>query len=235
MKSDFRFRRVSSITAGLALAGTMLWTSAFAGADEGAFKLHLPNGAVLQGKNRWIIPASALPPGSVIKARGKYTEFDVNTDSFTAMNYTMTGAPAQKEITGLRRTVIFKSKSPQHPWILNGALQVDINDEQLVIRRASASIAMKISAKDRSQGDLFDMESSRTITYFHELAPGFTYFRDNLGRVLFTNGIFKGRENPRTARMIAPSGDVTGTTQTAWEVSPGGRVGMIVGEDATQP
>ena len=235
MKTNLTLRFAGIASVGAVLGTGLLSSYALAGADEGAFKLILPNGATLSGKNRWIIPAGALPPGSVLKARGKYIEFDVEADTFAAKNYLMTGAPAEREITGGRRTVIFVSKIPQHPWTLNGALQVDINDEQLVIRRASSNIAMKIQAKDQSQGGIFQMETSRTITYFHQLAPGFTYFKDNLGRILFTNGIFKGRESPQTARLVAPTNDVTGTTQSAWEVSPGGRMGMVVGEDATQP
>ena len=174
--------------------------------------------------------------GQIARVRGTFTEFDVDLDTFTVRNYTMTGVPASTDITRRTRTVIYLSKVPEHNSILTGDLSLRINNEQLVLSRTGPVTPMKIQAKDCTQGGIFQMEPDRTIPVVHTLAQGFRYFVDSLGRVLFTNGIFVGRESPETATLVAPGkADIPGQTQSRWLIQGGGRMGMVLGEDATQP
>lgn len=205
-------------------------TPAHAGKDSGQFWVILSKGVAVGGKQKTTIPA-ATAAGQVAWIKGTYVEFWVNLDTFEVADYTLTGAPARTDITGRRRTTIFSRRVPQHGSTLTGALSIDINGEQLVISRGGPAITMKIQAKDNTQGGNFQMEPSRDITYFHQLAPGFVYSFDPFNRVIESNGVFPGRESPETATLIAI--DPTGT-MSQWAVRAGGRMGLVLGEDALE-
>lgn len=74
------------------------------------------------------------------------------------------------------------------------------------------------------------MEPEPGLRYVHTLAPGFTYFEDDLGRTLFTNGTVVGRESPELASLVSRT-----DTRSTWDVQAGGRMGAVFGEDAIQP
>jgi hypothetical protein len=201
-------------------------TPARAGKDCGAFSVVFQEGTVSGKQDRTISTA-----GRFALVKGQYIEFTVDLATFEVIDYTMTGRPAPTDITRGTRTVVFASKFPQHGTTLAGNVTVQLNNEQLVLQRSGPGITMKIQAKDCTQGGLFQMEPSRTITYLHQLAPGFGYFFDALGRLLFTNRVFVGRESPQTATLVDVSAD---GTVSQWLVQAGGRMGAVFGEDATQ-
>ena len=207
--------------------------SAFAGKDAGAFQVLLPGGGVLKGKTFVNIqPKELLGP---VRVRGTYVEFDIDPNTFTVSNYTLTGARAAIQVVK-ERTVVFKEKAPLHGTKLSSGMTVTINNEQIVIMRGGNDIRMKIQAKDASQGGLFQMEPSRTIAYRHTLASDFYYYTDQFGRVMLTNGRFVCRESPEVATLLNPTPkEIFGKTVSMWSVSAGGRMGFVVGEDAIQP
>ena len=199
---------------------------AHAGRDSGAFRVTLSDGRAFSGKRDVTIPVAR---GTIALVSGTYAEFLVDLDTFAVGDYTLTGAPSPSDITGGRRTVIFARKVPEHGSLLTGDLTLRLGNEQLELRRSGPGIGMKIQAKDSTQGGIFQMEPSRTITYVHQLAPGFEYFTDGLGRTLLTNLTLVGRESPELA---APVGRIP--TASRWRVQGGGRMGMVLGEDAVE-
>ena len=199
---------------------------AHAGRDSGAFRVTLGDGRTFFGNRDVTIPVAR---GTTALVSGTYVEFLVDLDTFAVGSYTLTGAPSPSDITGGRRTVIFERKVPEHGSLLTSNLTLKLADEQLELRRSGPGIGMKIQAKDSTQGGIFQMEPSRTITSFHQLAPGFEYFTDRPGRTLFTNLTLVGRESPEVASPVEriPSA-------SRWRVQGGGRMGMVLGEDAVE-
>src|SRR5688572_22480952 len=59
------------------------------------------------------VPPRDMPQGSVFEVRGEFVVMDVELDTFTVRDYTLTGEPAPTQITP-ERTRIFVSKAPQH-------------------------------------------------------------------------------------------------------------------------
>jgi hypothetical protein len=110
---------------------------------------------------------------------------------------------------------------------------------------------MGIQGKDCANGGIFQMEPQRadgaTTTFTHVLGAGAFYFdnpnfRARLGevvngvtvtaRVNFANDVspkFVGRDSPQMATRLSQTG-----TATTWTVQSGGRMGQVMGEDATE-
>jgi hypothetical protein len=223
----------------VAVAGLALFSAspAEAKSDSGAFAVTFnpvmrPDGTFTGGTTYSGKQDRAVSPvGRFALVRGQYIEFVVDLATFEVINYTMTGKAAPTDITRRTRTVVFASKFPEHGKVLAGNVTLNLNNEQLVLQRSGPGITMKIQAKDATQGGLFQMEPSRTITYLHHLNPGFGYFFDARGRLLFTNHVFIGRESPELATLVTVSDD---GTASRWLVQAGGRMGAVFGEDATQ-
>ena len=252
-----------------------------AGCEGGGFSLVLPGGTVVSGEQRTTIPAAAL--GSSFFVRGKYVEFEVVSSTFGLRNYLLTGAPNPLDITGGVRTVIFARKTPNHRGlVLNGNLDVEVKETDLVIERAGPGVSMKIQAKDCAQGGVFQMEPERddngTTDIIHVLATAAAptdsrltaFYFDNpnfraregdvvpykdttvtvTARVNFANDFspeFVGRDSPQVATRVAQGcpneiqkRDGTFVTVdhcggvSLWRVVSGGRMGMVLGEDATE-
>jgi hypothetical protein len=199
---------------------------AHAGKDSAAFRVTLSDGRTFFGNRDVTIPAAR---GTIALVSGTYVEFLVDLDTFAVGSYTLTGAPSPSDITGGRRTVIFERKVPEHGSLLTSNLSLKLDGEKLELRRSGPGIGMKIQAKDATQGGIFQMEPSRTITYVHQLAPGFEYFTDRLGRTLLTNLTLVGRESPEAAAPVERT-----PTASLWQVQGGGRMGMVLGEDAVE-
>jgi hypothetical protein len=179
------------------------------------------------GDVRTTLPASKVA-GRTMFVDGTFVEFWVNLDTFQVRNYTLTGAPSEADITGGVRTPVFASKTPQIGGKLSGDVTLQVKQETVLLERGTGQ-SMKITAKDCPQGGIFQMEAEPGTTYVHQLAPGFTYYEDDLGRTLFTNGVVIGRESPELASLVTRT-----DTQSTWTVDTGGRMGAVFGEDATQ-
>jgi hypothetical protein len=132
---------------------------------NGGYKLvNLTTGAtVASGRVDRVIAASALGTGAArFGVRGRYTSFDIRLSDWAVLDYAFTGAPNPQDITGGVRTPVFASKIPDHRGAtLTSGVEVRLRDEDIVIERSGAAVAMKIQAKDCAQGGIFQMEVER--------------------------------------------------------------------------
>lgn len=201
-------RRTTLARAALGLLGLLL----FAGVSDAALAASTEGceggGFVVLGlrapQDR-VVAANALGTGDVITVRGKYVEFDIDKKTFAVLNYTFTGAPNRRDMTGGRRTTVFESKVPDHRGLsLTGPVELELKEEALAILREGPGLTMKVQAKDCAQGGLFQMEPERadqTPTLFtHRLAAGAFYF---------DNGNFRQREGDvvpyKDTTIVVPS------------------------------
>jgi hypothetical protein len=174
------------------------------GCEGGGFVISgMNDGSVISTDGRTTIPASNLGPG--FQVDGRYVELTVVSASFGVLDWTLTGVPNPRDITGNMRTVVFDSKTPDHRGlILTGDVTVERNGNDIVLVREGPGLTMKIQAKDCANGGIFQMEVQRgdaTATRFtHILAADVFYF---------DNPNFRARE-----------GDVVSFTNTTVTVTP---------------
>jgi hypothetical protein len=259
--------------------GTRLDAASSAGCEGGGFSIVLPGGDIISGDQETEVPASSL--GTTFLVRGRYVEFEVVSATFGLRNYVLTGAPNPLDITGGVRTPIFARKTPDHRGLaLNGAMEVELKESDLVIEREGPGLSMKIQAKDCANGGIFQMEPERddetatdithvlatasdsgSLTAFYFDNPNFRAregdvvpYKDTTAtvtaRVNFANDFspdFVGRDSPQVATRIAQGcpnqiqkRDGTFVTVdhcggvSLWRVASGGRMGMVIGGDATE-
>jgi hypothetical protein len=124
--------------------------------------VNLTTGSVVaRGEVEQTIARSAFGAAN-IGVRGRYNTFNIRPFDFAVLRYAFTGAANAEDITGGRRTPVFKSKVPDHRGlVLTGGLEVQIEDEELSITRTGPGLSMKIQAKDCAQGGIFQMEPER--------------------------------------------------------------------------
>ena len=248
--------KLTSRTTLLALAAVALTspTAAHAasskGCDGGAFSVVAPGKTVAGSSVSTTIPASALTGPVLIK--GKYQDWTVDPDTLAVRDFTFTGAANPLSMTGGKRIVAFASKTPDLRGAqLTGPLEVSLDKEAITLHRSGAGVGMGIQAKDCANGGIFQMEPERAdgtaTTFTHVLGAGSFYydnpfFRARIGEVL--NGVtvsarvnlgndlaprFVGRDSPQVATRVSQSG-----TTSVWSVASGGRMGQVMGEDATE-
>jgi len=272
--------------AAVCLAGVALMPSgafaASAACDGGGFTL-----LGLSGDRRTVVGASSV--GSTFVVQGRYTQFTVDSSTFGIRDWTLTGAPNPRDITGGKPTPVFASKIPDHRGLsLTSDISVRIDRQKVVIERTGFGLSMKIQANDCAEGGIFQVEPARadgTATVFtHVLADGVFYFdnpnvRALLGlnipcsgilpdgtpvvcvganpdgtvtvtpRINFANDVsarFVGRDSAQAATRIVrdctnsiPNPLHPGTVShcggvSQWSVESGGRMGQVMGEDATE-
>jgi hypothetical protein len=184
------------------------------------------NGVTYKGDATRTISDAQVAAKSVF-VHGTFVEFTVNLDTFAVTNYTLTGAPSDRQITNTR-TVVYTSKTPQLAASLSGDLTLQLQQETILLQRGNGQL-IKVTAKDCPQGGIFQMEPQPGTTVVHQLAAGYTYYTDALGRTLFTNGVVIGRESPQLASLVSRT-----DSSSTWSVQAGGRMGAVFGEDATQ-
>jgi hypothetical protein len=233
-----RARRLGSVLAAAALAtGGVVVVGAPAEAAKGGscdgYSVTV-GGRTFTGNQKTTIPAAQV--GDTISVQGTYNFFTVDAATFAVRHYTHTGVDSprpDKDPAVDGPTEIFVSKVPQHGDTLNQALSLRLANEGVVLERAGAVQHMKVQAKDCPAGGLFQMEPEPATTYVHQLGAGFRYDGPaGTGRLCFTNGAFSGYESPEVATRVSPL-DGAGTTST-WDVTSGGRMGMVTGEDAVE-
>jgi hypothetical protein len=225
----------AGILVGLVFALTVSTTgpaqAAKAGTCEG-FRVST-GGETFSGDQKRTLRAGRVGP--TIAVSGTYIRFTVVSSTFTVRNYTHTGANSprpDKDLPINAPTVIFESKVPNHGEVLNGPLSLEISNEGVVLERAGGGQDMKIQAKDCPQGGLFQMEPEPGITETNTLGPGFAYEAGTPGQadpLCFTNGRFAGYDSPELATLVSSTARVA-----TWRVASGGRIGMVIGEDAIE-
>jgi hypothetical protein len=215
-------RCITRITAGIAVAvavGSLaapsapflvpLHAASSAGCEGGGYSIVLPGGTTVAGDVDTNVPAASL--GTSFLVKGKYNEFEVVSATFEVRNYAFTGAPNPLDMTGGVRTPVFARKTPNHRGLsLNGALSVELGEEDLVIQRSGPGLTMKIQAKDCANGGLFQMEVERgdgtetDITHVLAGAEG-----DSLTAFYFDNPNFRAREGDvvpfKDTTIVVPS------------------------------
>ena len=201
-------RRAAARGAGCVLM-TLLLVAGLAGQARAASTEGCEGGGFtvlgLSGAQDRTIAATALGAGDVIAVRGKYVRFDIDKKTFGVLNYTLTGAPNPRDLTGGRPTPVFASKMPHHRGlVLASAVELQLVGESMVILREGPGLTMKVQAKDCAQGGVFQMEPERadeTATLFtHTLADEAFYF---------DNGNFRQREGDvvpyKDTTIVVPS------------------------------
>jgi hypothetical protein len=215
----------------LALAAAIVVLSAAPGPAEAAksgtcraFSV-TTGGQTFRGDQDRNIPAARVGP--TIRVNGTFVDFGVVSGTFAVENYRLTSP-----INGGQTATIFESKVPLHGETLVGPVNLDISNEGVVLRRSGGGQDMKIQAKDCPQGGLFQMEPEPGTRERNTLGPGFTYENGTPGQdgpLCFTNGRFPGYDSPEVATLV----DNTAKVAT-WRVAAGGRIGMVIGEDAVE-
>jgi hypothetical protein len=190
------FRRRCAAAAVVALLGPLAAAGPAApaqakkgGACDGAgfSVVDVATGAVVArgGDLERTVTAASLGSSGTFGIRGRYVSFDVRLADFAVLDYTFTGAPNPKDMTGGRRTPVFASKVPDHRGlVLSSAVSITLDDEVLAVGRTGAGLSMKVQAKDCAQGGIFQMEPERgdgtrtriTHTLATSSTPGLTPF-----------------------------------------------------------
>jgi hypothetical protein len=192
-------------------------------------------GKTFSGDQTRTIPADRV--GERIRLDGKYIEFNVRTRDFAALNYRHTGLdspdPDKNLPIGSAGTTIFESKVPLHGKTLTSPVSLEIGNESVVLERSGGGQDMKIQAKDCQQGGLFQMEPEPGTRERNTLGDDFVYTNQPPGetRLCFTNGRVPGYDSPELATLLSRSADNKSAT---WRVASGGRIGMVIGEDAVE-
>lgn len=202
------FARIGAATATLGLALSLMaglhapaQAASSKGCVDGGFSLvNLTTGATVAraGKDRIRTTIPAAQFGERFAVRGRYTQFEVTSDDFAVFDQAFTGAANELDMTGGQFTPVFASKIPDHRGLsLTSGIRIELDDEDLELRRSGAGVSMKIQAKDCAQGGIFQMEPERedgTATRIaHQLASDLSAgptpfyfdnpnFRDRIGQ-----------------------------------------------------
>lgn len=199
----------------------------------GDFRVVLPDGRTLSGYTGWKIAPSALPAHSLVHVQGTYVQFDFDASTFDVYHYALTGAPNPLDMTGGIPTELFASKLAdlKGQTLDAGDLEVQLSPQSAVIRRRGVAAGMKLQLKDCAQGGVFQIEPDQQTVFTHRLAAGVFYFKNPLtGKINFGNGAdVIGKDSPQVATKLAQYGD-----GSVWRVEAGGRMGMVLGEDAIE-
>lgn len=208
---------------------------AHAGKECGAIKATIVSGAAklatYKAGDKLSVPASKMPAGAIMKVRGDFVSYDVALDSFEVRNYTLTGKAGKGQITD-EPTPVYVTKTPD-VGVLSGDMSLKIDKGGSMVVQRGSSTKAKIQSKDCTQGGVFQMEPSPTANETNTLAPGFRYCYQATpsSSLFFTNDVVLGYDSPETASLL---GGGAGGNQALWEVTGGGRIGMVVGEDADE-
>jgi len=221
---------LGTLAVGSALLAGVLAAPAFAAKDCAAFTVTIGSRVFTPGPTgdlRITLPGQRLR-GQMANVRGKFVEFDVALDSFTIIDYTLTGAPAPNQITP-ERTPVFVTKVPDAR--LSGPMEMRLRSSGELVMERDGAQDMKIQAKDCDQGGVFQLEPEPATTETNTLADGFAYcFQTSpTDRRFFTNGVVLGFDSPQTASTIFAD-----ETTAIWQVQDGGRIGGVFGEDAVE-
>jgi hypothetical protein len=190
-------------------------------------------GQTFNGDQKRTVPAGQV--GDTIRVRGTYITFDVRSRDLAALNYRHTGARSDRPDKNLPIPAgglqFFESKVPLHGETLNGPLSLEISAEGVVLERAGGGQDMKIQAKDCVQGGLFQMEPEPGLRERNTLGAAFRYTIQPPGeeRLCFTNDRVPGYDSPELATLVSNTNKVA-----TWRVASGGRIGMVIGEDAVE-
>lgn len=144
-------------------------------------------------------------------------------------------------------TVVFSSKVPtldDSQLNLLSISKLELQDDDFSVLFTTAAGKFKITAKDGAQGGILQMEQEfgAAVEFTHTLGPSLFYF-DNTAtdKINFGDGtdavtsgtgahkMLLGKDSPQAA-----TNTFQGPTSSKWEVTSGGRMGGVLGEDVTE-
>src|SRR4051794_41010860 len=143
----------TALLGGALVAALVAPTSASAasskGCDGGGFTIStLADGSTVKPGFKGTVAASRLGTAR-LHVTGKYVTFDLDPQTFSVYDYTYTSAPNPLSMTNGRNIVAYASKvADLRGSTLTGALDAELDKENLAIGRAGDGVAMKIQAKD---------------------------------------------------------------------------------------
>jgi hypothetical protein len=131
---------------------------------------------------------------------------------------------------------------------LQGALLLQLSPSAgLVLQRGAVANTMKIQAMNCTQGEILSIEAGQltTTTIDLNLSAGLRNGQDEFGRTLFNTGpgaapppafTFQPNRHEMNGRVSAVGAIRTTVTSTMsrWLLQPGGRVGIVLGEEALE-
>ena len=184
------------------------------------------------------MPASLVPSSFLVK--GKYVEFTVDAATFGVRDWTLTGVPNPIDITGGKRTVVYREQDAGSSRYRPEWRRRNRQFERIARDHAHRSgLSMKIQAKDCANGGVFQMEVERddaTETVFtHVLGDGVFFFdnpnvRDRLGENLPCSGIL-----PDGTFVVCNGANPDGTVTVTARVNFGNDFSnKFVGRDSPQ-
>jgi hypothetical protein len=203
------------------------------GCTGGAFEVSLPGGTSVSGSQSAKIATAALRTDAVLKVRGRYVEFDFAPVTGNVYNYVYTGAANPESLTNGVRTPLWESKTLSLGPVLRTEVEVRTDGGDLLVQSRGKAGKVKIQAKDCATGGIFqqEVEAGSTVRATHTLAPNMYYFvNPYTGKVNFGDGTtFRGKDSPQVATKVSQS-----ERATVWDIASGGRMGMVLGEDAVE-
>ena len=143
--------------------------------------------------------------------RGRHVHFDVDLRTMAVLNWTLTGAENPGRLVD-HPTVIFAEKTPLHGAVLTRTERLRNDRGDLVFTRTNGAVSVKIRAKDCAQGGVFQMDSPQAAT--------------RVQHPTCTNLIPKRDGSSATVRHCGGLSE--------WDVLSDGRMGQVMGEDATE-
>jgi len=206
------------------------------------------NGMVINPANDDDVKLQNLAPGKTILIRGIHMQFDLDVQSMSVNNFILTGASDPLRLV-TTPTMILLQRAPILPTPLTNIVlsQIEVRLDKAVLTFMTNLGKIKFQIIDSAQGGILQDEPEFTTnTQLNQtLGPTIFYFiNPNTGGVNMGNGIgpvtsaqdpvnfhnmFLGKDTPEAATKTLQTG-----TQTMFNVQPGGRVGLVFGEDALE-
>ena len=218
--------------------------------------------APITGTTTVIIPEADVR-GQAANVVGKFVAITVNLDTLTLVNLTLRGAPDPTSLTPGDRELITGPAPAPPPGApptpaaaggessvaqLQGGLLVQLSPTAgLVLQRGSVGNSLKVQAKNCTHGEVvwFETGMGTTTTLDLNLSAGLRNGQDEYGRTMFTGGpgayqypsytyqLNRHKMNGRMGAVGAIRTAVTNST-SRWSLQPGGRVGIVLGEEALE-
>ena len=204
------------------------------GCEGGAFSVTLPSGRTVSGDSELRLDSRGLTAASRLKVRGRYVEFDYAPTTGAISDYVYTGAANPLSMTAGVRTPVWASETLDRAPGNRGRTEILFAGEHVRLT-TSGNAKVKIQAKDCATGGVFqqevETESGAPTVATHTLAPGAHYYvNPYTGKLNIGDGRgYVAKDSAQVARRLSQT-----DTVSVWEITSGGRMGFVTGEDAVE-
>jgi hypothetical protein len=248
MRSTYRWASVALgalLVTAPALAAIPANAATSAGCADGGWTVSVPKTdggtATVKPGQTLKVSTAKLAADARIVLDGRYVEFTFAPVTGDVFDYVYTGAANEMSMTPGVRTPVWASKTLTNAAGAKLSLRKEVEvrsdtDGTLQIIATGSSGKVKVQAKDCATGGIFQQEpeASTDVIATHTLAEGMFYYTNpytgkiNLGDG-GASGSFVAKDSPQVATKLRQS-----TTQTTWDIAPGGRLGFVTGEDGVE-